>query len=206
MKRLLSNAVRASLLSAVTMLPVSAYGAHAQQSRAARDGVTTTLTLVSEPGDTWTDEGGRHYRSVLTFGHYGCNRVDARGFCTGGSWPTIPGAHCIWSHRLVSPAEALYGTPWLTFTKSFVVPPRAMSIQAHIAVDADNVYELYLNGSPIGSNGNVGIIGTHAVSPRAGKNTVTIRAFSWSEGAKSTPYTNPAGFIYAVKVSFIGSM
>ena len=162
----------------------------------------TTLTLVSEPGDTFTNQAGHVHRAVLTFGHFGCNSVDANGFCAGGSWPTITGAHWIWSSQLVSPAEAVNGTQWLTFKRTFSVPGTATNVSAQIQIDGDNVFELYLNGVVVGASGCTANIQTYTFTPRLGKNTLLVRAFSLPQGPHSTPFTNPAGVTYKATISY----
>src|SRR5437660_657632 len=59
-----------------------------------------SVTVVSAPGDAFSDTLGNSGSAVLTFGHAGCNAVDANGFCSGGAWPTtISGAHWIWESQ-----------------------------------------------------------------------------------------------------------
>lgn len=178
-------------LSAVPIVQV----AHAQ--------TTTTITMVSEPGDVAIDNAGHKHRAVLTYGHYGCNGVDADGYCSGGSWSRIPGAHWIWTRQLVTQAQAINGTPWMTFTKSFTIPENAVHVTGQIQIAADDVYELYLNGVPVGSRGDTGIVSSFDLTPlHLGNNTLKIRVLGLPEGPTFTPYTNPAGLIYQASVSF----
>ncbi len=163
----------------------------------------TTDTLVSEPGDLVIGPTGGRHDAVLTYGHSGCTGVDNNGFCTGGLWPTLPGAHWIWNRRLVSATEAVYGTPWLTFEKSFTIPMSATNVTGQIQLTADNVYELYLNGLPIGGDGNVSKIDTYGLAPRNGSNTLLIRVFGLPANPTFTPATNPAGLIYSAQISYV---
>ena len=162
-----------------------------------------TLTVVSEPGDPWFSWFEQRGPAVLTFGHAGCLGVDTNGFCVGGSWPTIAGAHWIWKSQLVTPVQAIYGTPVVAFAKSFTVPVSATNVTGQIQVNADNVYVLYLNGVIVGSDGNVGAVETYAIKPALGTNTIVLAAYSLPSGPGATPYTNPAGVIYRAQVSFL---
>src|SRR5438045_791058 len=114
----------------------------------------TTLTLVSEPGDAWSDAAGNSGGAVLTYGHGGCDAVDGDGFCTSGLWGKLPGAHWIWRSRLPTPDEAANGSGVVTFTKTFSVPPSAAGASGTIRVTADNSYQLYLNGVLLGQDGD----------------------------------------------------
>ena len=56
-----------------------------------------TFWRVSAPNQLWVDPGaGTAGLSVLSVPNIGCNAVDANGFCTGGIYPSLPGAHWIW--------------------------------------------------------------------------------------------------------------
>lgn len=175
----------------------------AWQTKAAHAQVAVTYTLASEPGDLVIGPTGLRHKAVLTHGHAGCTGVDANGFCTGGIWPTLAGAHWIWSTRLVSGTEAAYGTAWLTFAKTFTIPVSATIVAGQIQITADNVYELYLNGLPVGSGGDLSKIDTYSLTPRPGSNTLLIRALGLNGNTTSTPFTNPAGLIYSAQVSFL---
>jgi hypothetical protein len=177
----------------------------AWQPKAVHAQVTVTYTLTSEPGDLVIGPTGRKHHAVLSYGHAGCLSIDAQGFCAGGLWLTIAGAHWIWATRLVPGAEAVYGTAWLTFARTFTVPSSATNITGRIQITADDVYELYLNGLPVGAGGSSSQIGTWSLTPRHGSNTLRIRAFSLPGNPTSTPSTNPAGLIYSAQISFLTS-
>lgn len=202
MKSLAGSSPRLSRIRTVLMVPLllsfsvsAASIAHGQ--------ATTTITMVSEPGDVAVDASGRKHHAVLTYGHYGCNGVDASGFCSGGSWSTIPGAHWIWTHQLVTQVQAVNGTGWTTFTRTFTIPGDAVHVTGQIQIAADDVYTIYLNGVVVGSRGETGVVSSFDLTPlHLGSNTLKIRVLSLPQGPKFTPYTNPAGLIYRTSVSF----
>ena len=173
--------------------------------KAAHAQTAVTLTVASEPGDPWFSWFGQRGSAVLTFGHAGCLGVDANGFCVGGSWPTIAGAHWIWKSQLVTTAQAKYGTPVVYFVTSFTVPATATNITGQIQITADNVYVLYLNGVIVGSDGNVDAVKTYSIQPVTGTNTIVVKAYSLPSGPGATPYTNPAGVIFQAQASFLQS-
>jgi hypothetical protein len=173
----------------------------------------TMLTLVSEPGDRWTD-GVNSGSAVLTFGHVGCNDVDSAGFCTSGFWVTdaapIPDAHWIWKSQNVTPDEALNGTPLISFQKDFTLPSDATDISGTITVTVDDTYELYVNGVFLGAEPNdYGTAEIFTITPESGLlvpglNTIVVKAANFPSGIGSDdPNSNPAGVRYRADFTYV---
>jgi hypothetical protein len=58
---------------------------------------THTFWRASATGQMWVDPGaGTAGLSVLSVPNIGCTGVDANGYCTGGIYPALQGAHWIW--------------------------------------------------------------------------------------------------------------
>jgi hypothetical protein len=167
-----------------------------------------TVTLVSEPGDPWTD-GTNSGSAVLTFGNNGCNAVDANGFCISGFWlsfVSIPGAHWIWKTQNVTFEEATSGIPPITFQKDFFLPADATGINGTITITVDDTYELYLNGVFVGADNDWTTVETYTFTSESGLlvpglNTISVRAVGVGIEV-SDSYNNPAGVIFRAIVSY----
>jgi hypothetical protein len=169
------------------------------------------LVVVSDATGTWTN----HFRTqsgsaVLTYGNIGCNDVDADGFCTGGRWSLLPGAHWVWNHRNVSPDHALNGVRPLDFTWTFSLPEDATNISGKLRITVDNAYRVFLNGVAVGHDGQLDRKGTdggwatidrYAIQPVPGANAITIQAVNYRSSV-SDPYQNPAGILFRADISF----
>jgi PKD repeat protein len=158
-----------------------------------------TAAIASSPGDPWTDALGGSGDAVLTFGHIGCFDVDSSGFCTGGVWGTVPGAHWIWKTQLVSPDEAANGTAVVTLRKEFRWKGPA-GRSATLAISADDHYRVFLNGE-LAAEGTLNLFSydTHAVAPKVGVNELEIEVQSFP--GPSDPFSSPAGLAYAITPS-----
>ncbi len=169
-------------------------GAHASPAR-------VNVTLVSAPGDPFTDDVGNAGTAVLTYGHAGCSGVDANGFCTGAAWlaASIPDAHWIWETRLTQPSQDNHP---VTFTKTFTIPPNATSISGGIQITADNGFDLQVNGIEIGQNHNFTVVSNFDVSSalRPGENTITAKV---TNDCCFDAFGNPAGLLYRADVSYV---
>jgi hypothetical protein len=155
--------------------------------------------VASDAGDPWTDALGGSGEAELTFGHIGCFDVDSSGFCTGGVWGTVPGAHWVWKTQLVSPDEAANGTAVVTFREEFrwQGPPGR---SATLAISADDHYRVFLNGELV-AEGTLNLFSydTHVVAPKVGVNQLEIEVQSFP--GPSDPFSSPAGLAYAITSS-----
>jgi hypothetical protein len=193
-----STLVCALVLTAVSLpLPASSHAAN-------------TLVVVSDTSGVWTNHfGTRSGTAVLTYGNRGCGGVDADGFCTGGAWPIIAGAHWVWDRRNVTPAHAIQGVRPLNFVWSFALPEDATNIQGKLAITADNAYRVSLDGARVGKDGVLDRHGddpswtsveTFEIHPVPGSNTITIRAVNYR--STGSPFDNPAGILFRADITF----
>jgi len=134
------------------------------------------------------------------------------------SWPapvSLSGATWIWRVNRVNPAIEYNTLPpegYRTFRKVFDIPSSAVNITGTITINADNAYELYINGSLVDSEGAMSKDGpdksewntvrtTDCTSAlQTGTNTIEIHAigyFFWG-----TYSSNPAGVIYKLRVDY----
>ena len=177
----------------------------------ASGGTPQTLVVVSDTSGTWVN----HFQTasgsaVLTYGNIGCNDVDAHGFCTGGRWSLLPGAHWVWNHRNVSPDHALNGVRPLDFTWTFTLPDGATNVSGKLRITVDNAYRVFLNGVAVGHDGQLDRKGTdggwatidrYAIQPIPGANTITVRAVNYRSSV-TDPYQNPAGILFRADISY----
>jgi hypothetical protein len=162
----------------------------------------STITLRSAPGMRWQDHAaGTGGAAVLTYGHIGCESVDAHGNCQSGVWPLILKARWIWKSQLVTADEATNGDR-VEFRKQFSLPPGATGINAAISVTADNKYSVFMNGQPIGSDSDYASIETYAFDPVPGKNVLRILVVNFA--STCTPQCNPAGLEFRADISYQG--
>ena len=180
------------------MLPKSA-SAHPLKSLY----VVNTLTLTSGLQDATYEAGSARY----SYGHIGCIGLDINNYCTSGKWleaPKIDGARWVWKERLVTPQEAVAGET-VNFSRIFDLPYNAYGINAKITITADNVYEVLVHDGTawrlIGSDSNWGTVETYNFSARPGANYMHIRVQNYGIPG-SNSYTNPAGLIYKVTVTY----
>jgi hypothetical protein len=169
-----------------------------------------TLVVVSDTSGMWTNHfGTRSGTAVLTYGNRGCVGIDADGFCTGGAWPLIPGAHWVWDRRNVTPAHAIHGVRPLNFVWSFTLPGNATNIHGTLQITADNAYRVSLGGVRVGKDGVLDrhgddpswtTIETFGIDPVPGSNTITIRAVNYR--STGSPYDNPAGILFRADITF----
>jgi hypothetical protein len=170
-----------------------------------------SLVVVSDTSGTWVNHFGTTSGSAkLTHGNRGCYHVNAGGYCTGGAWPKISGAHWVWTNRNVSPAHALEGVRKLDFTWTFSLPDDATNIGGTLQITADNAYRVFLNGVAFGHDGQLNRRGddgswasieTYTIQPVPGANTVTVRAVNY-RSSSSNPFDNPAGIIFRADISY----
>lgn len=155
-------------------------------------------TIVSRTGLAWTGEDATSGTSVLTYDNGGCQGIDANGFCTGGAWPKISGAHWIWRSQNVTADEAVNGTPWVTFTDSFSVV--ASGGQTELVIAADNQYQASIDGQPNLTGGSLNV-DHYPLSLSAGTHTLTV-AVRGDASVGADPYSNPTGVAYKVSTSY----
>lgn len=159
------------------------------------------LTISSDTQTQWsaTGAGGSWQNSVLTWVH--------------PSWPTISGAQWVWRTAETNPQEEYQDVPgggWY-FRRVFTLPREAVAISATIQVDADNAYQLYINGTYIGGNGAMSKDGPdnqewqtvksfQVTNLMPGANTVLIRALNYF--SYGDYQSNPAGIIFKADVNY----
>jgi uncharacterized repeat protein (TIGR01451 family) len=132
------------------------------------------------------------------------------------NWPLSPsGATWIWKTNQVDPATEYNTLPpegYRTFRKTFEIPHFATITSASIEINADNAYEVYINGVPVGSDGNLSKDGpvesgwqnvetfncTGELSP--GTNTIEIYAVNYFNTGDYK--SNPAGVIYKLSYQY----
>lgn len=178
---------------------------------AASSGTQHSMVVVSDTSGTWVNHfGNKTGPTVLTYGNIGCSAVNTNGFCTGGIWPRIPGAHWVFNRRNVTPQHAREGNRPMDFTWTFSLPADATDISGRIKITVDNAYRLFVNGASIGHDGELDRKGTdggwttvdrYDVSPVPGNNTIVIRAANYRFPA-GTPYTSPAGILFRADITY----
>jgi len=196
-----------SYLAVATLLAMSA------PTLPASAGGTHSLTVVSDTSGVWVDHFvHRTGLAVLTYKNVGCTRVNARGFCKGGVWPSIPGAHWVWNRRNQTPNHALHGQRPLNFFWYFTLPRSATGITGTLRITVDNGYRVSLNSVKGGRdcatklhgdcrpNGGWPSIETWDIHPRPGFNTIKVRAVNYPGPAD--PYYSPAGLIFRADITY----
>jgi hypothetical protein len=166
------------------------------------------VTVVSAPGDPFSDTLGLNGNAVLTYGHAGCSAVNGDGFCIGGPWPTIAGAHWIWETQQTAGSQDKLP---VTFTKVFTLGANATSITGSIQITADNHFVLYVNGAQIGHGDNFASIPTFDISSylHAGPTQNVIEVVGTNDCSTKVPcgttdsFGNPAGIIFRADISYI---
>lgn len=119
------------------------------------------------------------------------------------AWPILEGAAWVW--RTASPRNEV-----VTFKRAFYVPRSARGRSGVLHITADNAYQAFLNGKPVGANGPFDFDGPdegtwatifeHAVTPKKGWNVLTVRAINYFGPAE--PPDNPAGLVFRLDVSY----
>jgi hypothetical protein len=164
-----------------------------------------TFWKVSAPNQLWVDPGaGTAGLSVLSVPNIGCNAVDANGFCTGGIYPPLAGAHWIWKTAETVEAQNTSDYGPVIFVRRIDVPRRADTVDARIKITADNGYDLFVNGTPVGSGADWNVISTFPLTGTAalhpGANWLVIKVTNFA--GPPAPFENPAALIYKVRVHY----
>ena len=98
---------------------------------------------MGRPG-SWNSRAERVQRPNI-----GCNAVDANGFCTGGIYPSFPGALDLEdAETVIGQNTSDYGP--VIFVRRVDVPRGPETVDARIKITADNGYDLVVNGTPVG--------------------------------------------------------
>ncbi len=125
------------------------------------------------------------------------------------SWPTITGATWISSAYYT---EEPRPDSWRLFSDVIELPSGASNILGNISITSDNAEEVYLNGTMIGSDGEVQGIAidnqewntvlTYPLTGlQAGTNALKIIVRNYAYNTDS-PTVNPTGLIYKVDVTY----
>lgn len=161
-----------------------------------------TFWRASAANQLWVDPAANAAGlSVLSEPNIGCTGVDAHGFCTGGIYPSLRGAHWIWkTHETVLEQNTSDYGP-VIFVRRVDVPKDAETVDAKIRITADNAYELFANGSFVGNGSDWGVITTfHPVPLHPGANWLVIKVTNFAGPA--APFENPAALLYKLRVSY----
>lgn len=152
------------------------------------------LVLVSSsgPDNTWYDGSGDSGAAVLTYGHIGCEQVDAQGMCTSGLWGRVPDAPWIWRSKDSDRAK-----PRATFTDAFSVDATQAARPAVLDIAADNVFEVRLNDAVVASGSSYTQGTTVEIQLADGANQLEIDVENIDNG--QSPYLNPAGVAWAIR-------
>ena len=145
---------------------------------------------VGYPGPSY---GGTPSPAVLTWVH--------------PLWPSLAGAQWISSALNV---ENPPPNSWRLFTRNFSVPSNAVNLSGTLQITSDNAEEVGLNGSPVGTDGEVygpfidnqewKTILSHAVSPQPESNTLEVMVRNYA--GSSSPTSNPTGLIYKMDYEY----
>jgi hypothetical protein len=157
----------------------------AQSAGDAGDG---TVLGASAAGQPWRDPSGATGSSELTYGHNGCQALDANQLCTGGTYAKIPDAPWIWTRRLLTP-----GQNRATFTATITVSAAQAAKPARLHAAADDVVTASLNGADILTAGFMSPVSA-AVELRPGANTLTFEVVN--QGGSQDPMNNPAALAW----------
>jgi hypothetical protein len=162
---------------------------------------THTFWRASATGQMWVDPGaGTAGLSVLSVPNIGCTGVDANGYCTGGIYPALQGAHWIWkAHETVLEQNTSDYGP-VIFVRRVDVPARAERIRSLIHITADNAYDLLVNGVPVGSGNDWNVISQFPVTLHPGANWLVVRATNFA--GPPQPFENPAALLYKLRVTY----
>jgi hypothetical protein len=163
---------------------------------------THTFWRSSAPNQLWVDPAaGTAGLSVLSVPNIGCTAVDQNGFCTGGIYPSLRGAHWIWkTHETVMEQNTSDYGP-VIFVRRIDVPTTADTISAQIRITADNAYELFINGTPIGTGNDWNVISTFPVTAlQPGANWLVAKVTNFAGPA--APFENPAALLYKLRVTY----
>ena len=160
-----------------------------------------TFWRASASNQLWVDPGaGTAGLSVLSVPNIGCTGVDTHGFCTGGIYPSLRGAHWIWkTHETVLEQNTSDYGP-VIFVRRVDVPKRAETITSQIRITADNAYDLFVNGVPVGSGNDWNVISTFPVTLQPGPNWLVIKVTNFAGPA--APFENPAALLYKLRVTY----
>lgn len=161
-----------------------------------------TFWRSSAPNQLWVDPGaGTAGLSVLSVPNIGCTGVDQHGFCTGGIYPSLRGAHWIWkTHETVMAQNT---TPYgpVIFVRRIDVPRQAETVHGRIRITADNAFRLYVNGDFVGKGNDWRVIRTFQVaSLQRGANWMVVKVKNFAGPA--LPFENPAALIYKLRVRY----
>jgi hypothetical protein len=125
------------------------------------------------------------------------------------SWPVLQGATWIWRVTKVSKDEAHNGSPVVTFRRKFTPP--VDRTRATLRITADNAYQVSLNGSVVGSSGELAAASNvadghwhtfdaYAVPLQPGENVIIVRAVNYHSSATNGE-TNPGGVVFSLAVA-----
>jgi len=149
----------------------------------------------------WSQDGARSSWSKLSYWSTGLlNATDWKGKWIGldsGSPPNaLANSNWIWFPEGNPLMAAPIGSRF--FRRTFTVPSLKIS-QAIISIDADNQFQLYVNGHPAGKGDDFIVPGIFQIGKflRPGRNILAVKATNIG----STP--NPAGLISNLKISYV---
>ncbi len=148
---------------------------------------------ASAPGDVWTASDGSG-SAAATYGHAGCDGVDADGQCTGGAWLGLPGAVWIWRSR-----DADQSLREITLTKKFYVSSGDASNVGLLRIAGDNDFHAELNGEVVADGDQYATTVDVAVPLEHGLNTMVVTVTNQEvDPPWNNPYNNPAGVTWSI--------
>jgi hypothetical protein len=183
-----------SMRTSLAVISFSLLLALAASAHAGPELVVTTI-VVSDRQTEFSLDGKSWSPAVATWVH--------------PSWPVLPGATWIWRVTKVSKDEAHNGSPVVTFRRKFT-PPVGRT-RATLRITADNAYQVSLNGTVVGSSGELAAASNvadghwhtfdaYAVPLQPGENVIIVRAVNYHSSATSGQ-ANPGGVVFSLAVS-----
>jgi hypothetical protein len=126
------------------------------------------------------------------------------------SWPTLTGA--TWISNTYKIGEPIADSSWRWFTTSFDLCAGAYDLGGSIDVTSDNAEEAYLNGTLLGSDGEVegawsddhewGTIKTWLLDDALQEGTNTLNFIVRNYPGSDDPEANPTGLIFKATVAY----
>ena len=155
----------------------------------------------------------------LTPGSYNGTWVPASIIDSPNSnWVTLSGARWVSTTSLNSGVEAANeGDAWRLFKEDFTVPAKGSDPSGSIQIAADNAFEVYLNGTLLGSSADFSpsapvygpqsgsgsqtpfhSLTTYTFTPRVGANTLMFVVRNWDNNSTA----NPSGLLYNAVIHY----
>ncbi|MGE5293551.1 MAG: hypothetical protein ACM3VT_01855 [Solirubrobacterales bacterium] len=133
-----------------------------------------------------------------------------------GQWSLITGSSATWISNTYSIEGVISGDTWRLFKIPVTIPSGAYNISGSARINADNAEEVYVNGTLMGSDGEVqgactdneewSTVKSYTLTGlHAGDNTVGVIVRNYAR-PDSSPTLNPTGLIYEIVVEYDGPL